>query len=323
MDKVKELIENGVDINDEKYNIVLHEASVYGNIEIIKYLIGLNVDVNGQNDRKETPLHEACWNTQTLAVKELIKAGADVHVLNEDGISPLYATALQGGYHTASLLIEKGAEVDVFIAAMIGDLQFIKAAFDSNPDILNSNDKRFGHELSLLHWAAKRNHICLVKFFIESGINPNIKDKFNNTPLHSAAYFDFNLDSAKLLIDCGCSIDIPNDFGNTPLHHASRATKIIHLLCEKGHTIDPINEDGDTPLHEMVRACNVDGVKIILKYGALKNIKNHDGLTPLKYIKKIKPGDDKATRKEIAFLLKDKHHFTNRLFFWRKKRGRC
>ena len=142
IEKVKELINDGIDIHDEYYENILHEASIYGNIEIIEYLISLSIDVNGLNENLETPLHEACWHTQTIASKVLIKAGANVNLLNDDGISPLYATAIQGGYHTAQLLIENDADEDIYIATMIGDIDFVKRSFNENPQSIFSINER-------------------------------------------------------------------------------------------------------------------------------------------------------------------------------------
>jgi ankyrin repeat protein len=59
-------------------------------------------------------------------------------------------------------------------------------------------------------------------------------------------------------------------------------TEIVILLIESGYDINAIGPaNGYTPLHDAVMANNAAAAKILLQYGANKNIKGKDGLTPL------------------------------------------
>ena len=53
------------------------------------------------------------------------------------------------------------------------------------------------------------------------------------------------------------------------------------LISAHGFDVNRPDKDGDTPLHEMVRRMKKKGVELLLKKGALINIKDKDGKTPL------------------------------------------
>jgi len=77
LDKVKELIENGADVNakDRSGNTPLHWMACggYGHIEIAKLLIDNGADVNAKNKRRITPLDMAKFEGHTEIVKLLKK----------------------------------------------------------------------------------------------------------------------------------------------------------------------------------------------------------------------------------------------------------
>jgi ankyrin repeat protein len=78
--------------------------------------------------------------------------------------------------------------------------------------------------------------------------------------------------------------DARDSFGGAALHDAmfQKNTEIVILLIENGYNINAIGPaNGYTPLHDAVMANNAAAAKILLEYGADKNIKGKDGLTPL------------------------------------------
>ena len=82
IDKVKELIENGADINafDEDLSFTpLHYAVTEKHIEVVKYLLSKGANVNAHQEEKigETPLGEVEENCSYEMAEILIKAGAN------------------------------------------------------------------------------------------------------------------------------------------------------------------------------------------------------------------------------------------------------
>ena len=81
---------------------------------------------------------------------------------------------------------------------------------------------------SLLHYSAMFNSIKIAEILIKNGININIENYDQSTPLHEAAGNFYSLDVAKLLINNGAKINILNSNGDTPLHNAAQSIARIN-----------------------------------------------------------------------------------------------
>jgi len=93
--------------------------------------------------------------------------------------------------------------------------------------------------------------------------------------------------------------DIRDDYGDTALHLAMFQPNInvVKLLLDYG--FDPnakIAKNGYTPLFDAVAANNVAAARLLLQYGANKNIRARDGQTPLDKAKK-------EEKRELVLLL--------------------
>ena len=67
----------------------LTAAVAEGEIETIAALLDAGEDVNGRNDRGETPLSYACAYDQLAAARLLVTRGAEINAVDLDGYSPL------------------------------------------------------------------------------------------------------------------------------------------------------------------------------------------------------------------------------------------
>ncbi|WP_264683543.1 ankyrin repeat domain-containing protein [Wolbachia endosymbiont (group B) of Xestia c-nigrum] len=114
--------------------------------------------------------------------------------------------------------------------------------------IVNVKDN---HGQTLLHIAAKSGNLNVMKCLVNKGASTNTKDKYDNTPLHSAAYYAGELDIVKYLIIKNNNINAKGEYGRTPLHIAAinGDLDMVEYLIKRYANIDAKDNCGMTPLH--------------------------------------------------------------------------
>eukprot|EP00826_Nyctotherus_ovalis_P056477 TRINITY_DN7632_c0_g1_i3.p1 TRINITY_DN7632_c0_g1~~TRINITY_DN7632_c0_g1_i3.p1 ORF type:complete len:217 (-),score=51.48 TRINITY_DN7632_c0_g1_i3:146-796(-) len=98
---------------EKEEEITLEEYFVYsarcGDMEGIELCLSEKIDVNTQDQYKNSPLHMACANGFEEIVRILLKAGAKIDILNESKNTPLHWAAYNGHTGIVKLLLENGA----------------------------------------------------------------------------------------------------------------------------------------------------------------------------------------------------------------------
>lgn len=191
LDKVKELIANGADVNakDKSGNPVWTYAIRTENKEIMQALIDAKVDLEAQNKDGKTALMAAIFNSHNDMAKFLIEKGADVnarstHKSTKD-MTPLFFAKDK---EIVEALIKAGADVNA------KDAEGETAVWGKSADCLEIMRKA-GADLSvkkdngmtLISAAAFNNDIERVKFLQAQGLDINAKDDSGWTPLMYAA----------------------------------------------------------------------------------------------------------------------------------------
>ena len=127
--------------------------------------------------------------------------------------------------------------------------------------------------------------IAMVDLLLKQGVDVDVRNENEATPLHVAARYD-NLVLVVHLVAKGADLEAENKHKATPLHNASRegSREVVSYLIHAGSDIDAMTEDEDTPLHQAVRKNKVDNVKALILAGANLKIKNSTGY----YAKKLK-----------------------------------
>ena len=176
----------------------IFEAIEMGNISRACELIAAGVNVNRQDEKKQTPLHCAAQLGLIKIVEMLINAGAQTTAQNIDGNTPLHLAA--GNF---------GADDYRNQVAVIGVL------IDHGADVnaLNIDGD------SPLHLAAEVGNAPAVKALIMNDADVNLQNKIGNYPLNSALldWYDDHSAVAKILIAAGARLDAQNIKGQTPL----------------------------------------------------------------------------------------------------------
>jgi len=133
------------------------------------------------------------------------------------------------------------------------------------------------------HEAAKRDQADELQKVLAANMDwIEKKDKYQRTPLHSAARYGA-LKAASLLLEQGVDLDVKDESGNTPLHLASisRHDEIIDLLIQHHADVNTLNTQGLPPLYLASLYGNPESIKLLLAAGADINFRDVDGNTPL------------------------------------------
>lgn len=204
-------------------------------------------------------------------IEKLLENDADPNIKGgRDDLSPLLLTSDKG---IVQLLIDHGAKLD--IKDKYGWTPLMYASFQGNSD--------------------------LVKFYIDSGIDPNIQDTtYKNTALMLASGLE-HFEVVKLLLEHGADPNIKGIDDITALSAAAATgnNDIVKILLKHDatHTLNVVETPtGNTALILASMNGYNEIVKLLLEHGADPTIKNKEGKTAL----------DLAANDEIKKLIEDK-----------------
>ena len=165
---------------------------------------------------------------------------------------------------------------DLAKAVQDGDVAKIREIRNSNPELINYQESKYGETLLMLT-IFNRNYKSF-QALLENGADVNIYDKFNGSSAIIKASSRNDVKYIKLLVEYGANV---NDIqvGKrrpdcsvrwTPLIAASRAGnfEVVKYLVENGADINYHNEYNETALSESVIQDNYDIAYFLLKNGA-------------------------------------------------------
>ncbi|KAG4095768.1 ankyrin [Neocallimastix lanati (nom. inval.)] len=271
-------------------NTILNIAIRAGNFDIFQYIIKnfkyTSKDINYYDIKKEYPIIVAMSNKKKDIFNYLLKKGANPNTKNNNGTSLLFLT----------IHLNK---ID-YIIPLVNDNTYGKIdvnAFDDN-----------GYTPLIIAYINK--YMNIFHYLIEYS-NINRKDKYG----HSILYYAINNGDgslAKNLINIGAIID--NDIINIAIKknklsvildndkillNSYKNDKNMPLLSEliisncdnddiekiikKGCNVNIKDKDGNTPLIYAVQSNRKYIAKLLIKYGAIKNIKNYNGKEAIDY----------------------------------------
>ncbi|HTQ99937.1 MAG TPA: ankyrin repeat domain-containing protein [Candidatus Acidoferrum sp.] len=311
-DLVKKLIAQKADVHakNEFGATPMSQAAIAGNVEILKALLDAGVKADEAGADGQTPLMVIARTPNVKAAELLIKAGANVNAAEQwRGQTALMWAAAEKQPAMLQLLIDKGAKVDIKSAPNNWERQ---VTAEPRMKILPPGS------LSALHYAAREGCTECVAKLIKAGADLNIVDGDGVTPLVMAG-LNARWDSMKLLLEAGANPDKWDVYGRNPLYmvadyntlpHGGRSDKlsddlakpleIADLILAKGGNVnlqlklfppyralgpdrgaDGLLKTGTTSLFRAARGGDLAMTDLLLKHGALVDLPNEDGLTPL------------------------------------------
>lgn len=225
---------------------------------------------NLKDSQGQSVLGLALWNNLHSTSIRLLSAGANINETNTENLTLLHQALLKQDIVSALFLLDH--QVDTSVLTPEGDLP--------------------------LQLAIKRHLPVIVEALCAKGVNMNIVDVDNNSPLW-LALDSGQEDIAHILVKHGCDVDMwgpgPEGCYQNLLHRAidenneSVACFLIRSACDKNSPRRPgpngeggeEARDGQTPLH-LACAWGLElVVQCLMEHGADVNIQDADGNCPL------------------------------------------
>ncbi|MDG2175692.1 MAG: ankyrin repeat domain-containing protein [Gammaproteobacteria bacterium] len=323
LELVTALAEAGAEVNQRNdYGAsTMGEAAMVGNPEILKVLLEHGANANLTNLEGETPLMVVARAGNIDAAKLLLEYGAELDAQEHWGgqTATMWAAAQQ---HPAmlALLIEAGADIDMKSTARNWDLTMMN---EPRPKDMNNGG------FSPLHYAAREGCTDCISVLAQGGADLNAVDPDRVSPLN-LALINMHFETALALIEAGADVNQWDIFGRAPLYNAidlntmpvggrpdlpspdlTTGFDVARSLLAKGAnpnmqlkmrppyrnavfdrgSDNPLS-NGATPLTRAARSADVASVKLLLEHGALVDLPNASGHTPLLVVSGIQwPAD--------------------------------
>lgn len=243
--------------------LLMHLYSRSGNVALIEYLLSKKADINATDSEGSPPLLYAITEGHFQAVQYLLEHHADSTIINSKGISVLHCAAIHRDPKLLQLL-----------------LTFSKKH-------LNARESEKGS--TPLHLAIWSHSVESVEVLIEQKVDLNIRDHAGRTPLMLAARLNLPAIIDKLL-NAGADVSLTQADRGTALHEAvmSGGFEAVKVLGNKYADLNKLLiSNGDSLLHLAIYTKNKDICEWLIKNGLDKNMKNHEGKTPLDLAKEL------------------------------------
>lgn len=117
-----------------------------------------------------------------------------------------------------------------------------------------------------LHIAAMHGQSDLMRLLLDAGAYPNVKTRQKGfTPLHLACQHQ-RVAAARILVQTGeCNLDVQDVHGNTGLHYAcfSGNAKLVELLVKDGAVVDLRNAEGKRPVDDAEEKMSLSVIRLL------------------------------------------------------------
>jgi ankyrin repeat protein len=309
---VRGLIRSGADVRTANLfgATPLMLAAVTGNTEVIRLLLDAGAPADAANAEGQTALMVVARTGSVEAAKLLLRKGAKIGAREQwGGQTALMWAAAQGQPEMIRFLVSRGALVNE--RSTVRDWQR-RVTAEGRPKDMNRGG------LTPLLFAAREGCIECMRALLDEGADINLADPDGTTPL-VLALLNRNYNAARFLIDAGADVNLWDIYGQTPLYVAvdmntlpvgrrvelpsmdeTTGFDVAKLLLERGANPnaqlklrpkyrnipydryrDPLMVWGTTSLLRAAKAGDVALVKLLLEHGALANLPNSIGVTPL------------------------------------------
>jgi len=280
-----------LDIRDYQSRTPLHIAVLVGEERVSQLLIEHSVDLDTKDTNNWTPLRMVAYMGFAKATRMLLGRGEPfkrrLNARDKNSWTPLHLASQCGHSGIAGLLLTLGADVDAQDNDTMTPLLLV-----------SSRQSTF----------RRRSQITkTIQVLLEYGASVHVRNKYGQTPLHTASHRGLS-GVAALLLKFGADVDAQDNDAMTPLllasqHHwggDSGITKTARLLLEHGASVHVRNKNGQMPLH-LASHRDLSGiVALLLKFGADVDAQDNDAMTPLLLASQHHSGDDSGIQQNCT-----------------------
>jgi ankyrin repeat protein len=288
----------------------MSEAAELGNVEIIEALLKAGADVESPNPEGQTALMTVARTNRVDAARVLLKHGANVNAREKwRGQTALMWAAAQSQPEMVQLLIKHRADVNAR-----SDIRVWARKVTAEPRPQNRPSGGF----TALLLAAREGCVACAEALVKGKADINLGDPDNISPLN-LALLNARFDVAAYLIKAGANVNKWDTWGRAPLYNAvdlnttprggrpdrpssdkTTGLEVIEMLLNAGANPNmqlklfppyrSLGQDrggdsmltvGTTSLIRAAKAGDNGAVKLLLAHGALVNLPNSQGITPL------------------------------------------
>ena len=290
---IKEMLEQGVDLNerDPTGRTLLHDATISKKEDVARFLVKEGLDPNVRGDKGETPLHDAAFIGSIVMTRALLDMGADKILKDAWGRTPRTVAWEHLHLKVKNYLDDPGNSNEIledeqrplWSAALTGDVSLVKSAIARIEKPKEDYEPYHGN--TALHLIISANKVATIEIMgllLNAGLDPNKRNNYGQTPLHTAA-LQGDSEAIRLLIDHGANSEEPDRWYQTPLCIAQRASALeaAVVLLEAGAEIPDGFAYLQSFLFEAVKLGNFTVVKRLVKEGANVTLKDPNGATAL------------------------------------------
>ena len=249
LERLRELIESGADVNESDEQTPLVEAAGMGRLDMVEELLKAGADANFGGIY--VPLCAAVRGKNVDILKALLKAQPELDAQEEDGSTALMLAAGAGNAAMVKALLEAGADPNVEdedgnTGASIGAenpsiAEFFKPQTKAAPAAKTKPPKADERSKAFIE-AAKEGQLKKIREFLAAGLHVDAPDQYGRTALFEAAHFG-HVKVVEALLGAGAAVDAREKVENKTPFLASVGSKpanreVMRLLAGRGAKID-------------------------------------------------------------------------------------